>query len=144
MRVSHPGLRPRVGLVGKFAIASLVPIVALGIVLAHVLRAEIRQRALVNARQSAALLEQSLVQPQLTAADLRGRLGAGRIRTLDQLLEASLASNAIARIKIWKPDGRPVYATEHAIIGKKFSPSDELREALGGDTASEISDLRKA
>src|SRR5712691_10115 len=144
MRVSHPGLRPRVGLVGKFAIASLVPIVALGIVLAHVLRTEIRQRALVNARQSATLLEQSLIQPQLTAADLRGRLRAGRVRTLDQLLQASLAGNEIARIKIWKRDGRPVYATDHAIIGKRFAPSEELRTALSGDTASEVSDLRRA
>jgi diguanylate cyclase (GGDEF)-like protein len=144
MRVLRPVLRPRVGLLGKFAIASLVPIVALGIVLAHVLRAEIRQRALVNARQSAKLLELSLIQPRLTAGDLRGRLPAGRVRTLDQLLRASVAGNEIARIKIWKRDGRVVYATDHAIIGKQFPPSSELREALSGDTASEISDLRRA
>src|SRR6266498_4346566 len=45
MQIFHPPLRPRVGLLGKFAIASLVPIVLLGFVLAQILRAEIRQRA---------------------------------------------------------------------------------------------------
>ena len=97
---------PRVGLLGKFALVSLVPIVLLGIVLAHVLRDQVRQRSLVDARQSAAVLEQSLIAPQLTAADLRGHLAQPRIRALDHLLHASLADQAIARIKIWNRDGR--------------------------------------
>ena len=72
----RPERRPRIGLLGKFAIVSLVPIVLLGLALAFVLRDEIRQRALSNARQSATLLELSLVQPQLAAADLKTGLGA--------------------------------------------------------------------
>ena len=135
---------PRVGLLGKFALVSLVPIVLLGIVLAHVLRDQVRQRSLVDARQSAAVLEQSLIAPQLTTADLRGHLPQSRIQALDHLLHASLADQSIARIKIWNRDGRAVYATDHTIIGKRFAPSDELREALSGRTASEISDLNKA
>jgi diguanylate cyclase (GGDEF)-like protein len=137
-------LRPRLGLVGKFAVVSLVPIMLLGIVLAHVLRAEIRQRALVNARQSAALLDQSLVQPRLTASDLTNGLSATRVRTLDRALQASLAGKQIARIKVWNRDARAVYATDHAIIGHTFPASDELRKALSGNTASEVSNLRAA
>jgi len=137
-------LRPRLGLVGKFAVVSLVPIVLLGIVLAQVLRAEIRQRALVNARQSAALLDQSLVQPRLTASDLANGLSATRVRTLDRALQASVAGKQIARIKVWNRDARAVYATDHAIIGQTFPISDELRTALSGNTASEVSNLRAA
>jgi diguanylate cyclase (GGDEF)-like protein len=144
MRLGVPRWRPRVGLLGKFAVASLVPLVLLGFALAHVLRGEIRQRALVNARQSAALLEQSLVQPRLRAVDLRTGLGAARIRSLDRLLAASVAGKEIARIKVWNLHGRAVYATDHAIIGRRFAPSDELRKALSGRTASEVSDLRAA
>src|SRR5205085_629750 len=59
-------------------------------------------------------------------------------------LEASLAGNEIARIKVWNRAGRAVYSSDHAIIGKSFPPSDELRKALGGETASEVSDLKKA
>ena len=140
----RPPLRPRVGLVGKFAFASLVPILLLGLVLAHVLRSEIRGRALLNARQSAALLDQSLVQPQLSPTDLRIGLSKARVRALDRTLQASLAGKQIARIKVWNHEGRAVYASDHAMIGEVFPPSDELRTALGGETASEVSDLQKA
>src|SRR5919201_2387778 len=140
----RPSLRPRVGLLGKFAIASLDPVLLLVLVLAHVLRGEIRQRALLNARQSAALLDQSLVQPQLSETDLRTGLSGARVRALDRTLEASLAGKEVARIKVWNRAGRVVYASDHAIIGKSFPPSDELGEALRGETASEVSDLEKA
>jgi diguanylate cyclase (GGDEF)-like protein len=144
MKTFRPPLRPRVGLLGKFALASVVPIVLLGAVLSHVLRAEIRQRALVNARQSAALLDRSLVQPQLSSADLQGGINEARIRALDRTLHASLAGRQIARIKVWNREGRVVYSSDHAIIGRAFPPSEELREALAGETASEVSSLEKA
>jgi diguanylate cyclase (GGDEF)-like protein len=140
----RPPLRPRVGLLGKFAFASLVPILLLGLVLAHVLRGQIRGRALLNARQSAALLDQSLVQPQLSRTDLRTGLSEARVRALDRTLQASLAGKQIARIKVWNREGRAVYASDHAMIGEAFPLSDELRTALGGETASEVSDLQKA
>jgi diguanylate cyclase (GGDEF)-like protein len=144
MRALLPPLRPRVGLLGKFAVTSLIPIVLLGLVLAHVLRAEVRQRALLDARDAAALLDRTLVQPQLTPHDLRAGLSATRVRALDRTLQPSLDGDQIARIKVWNPWGRAVYASDHALIGKTFPRSDELREALGGRTASEVSDLRKA
>jgi len=143
-----PALRPpllsRAGLLGTFALVSLVPIALLAVALAHVLRDDVSRRALVNARQSAALLEQSLVLPQLTPRDLHHGLTAAQVTRLDGLLRASLSSNEIARIKVWNRDGRAVYATDHSLLGKRFAPSDELRTALGGKTASEISDLRAA
>ena len=137
-------LRPRLGLVGKFALASVVPIVLLGMVLGHVLRDEIRQRALVNARQSAALLDRSLVQPQLSAADLANGLTPEHIRALDVALRPSLEGQEIARIKVWNRTGRVVYASDHQIIGHTFPLSEELRGALTGETASEVSTLQKA
>ena len=144
MEIFRPALRPRVGLLGKFALASVVPIVLLGLVLAHVLRGEIRQRALADARQSAALLDQSLVQPQLSPTDLRTGLSEVRVRALDRTLQAGLAGKEIARIKVWNRAARVVYASDHAIIGAHFPPSEELSKALGGQTASEVSDLKKA
>jgi diguanylate cyclase (GGDEF)-like protein len=140
----RPNLRPRVGLLGKFALASLLPIALLGIVLAHVLRDEIRQRALINARQSAALLEQSLVQPRLSAGSLTNGLTRNRMRALDEALRPSLAGKEIARIKIWNRNAKVIFASDHDIIGRAYPTSDELEEALDGHTASEISKLEKA
>src|SRR5262249_17479556 len=131
----RPPLRPRVGLLRQFALASLVPILLLGVALSHVLRGESRPRALQDARQSAALLDQAVVQPELSAADLRKGLSEPHVRGLDRTLAPSLAGNQIARIKVWNRTGRVVYASDHAIIGKRFEPSDELSEALDGETA---------
>lgn len=136
--------RPRVGLLGKFALASLLPAIVLGVVLSYVLRGEIRQRALLNARQSAALLEQSLVEPRLDARELRRGLTPLQVRRLDALLRPALAQNEIARIKVWNRAGRAVYATDHSLIGRRFTPSEELQRALGGRVASEISNLTAA
>src|SRR5919204_6615534 len=110
-------LRPRVGLLPQFAVVSVLPIVLLGLVLAHVLRAEIRERALAHARQSAALLEQALVQPRLRADEVRAGLGKARVQALDRALEPSLASREIARIKIWNRAGRAIYASDHRLLG---------------------------
>ena len=140
----RPSLRPRVGLVGKFALASLIPILLLGVVLARVLRDEIRQRALANARESAGLLEDSLVQPRLSSALLTRGLAPRDIEAVDAALAPSVRGDKIARIKVWNRDDRVVYATDHGIVDHRFPPSDELEKAFGGATASEISDLKKA
>ena len=137
-------MRLRDRLLGKFALASLVPIVVLGVVLGHVLRGEIRQRALGNARQAAQLIEQSLVQPKLSAAGLRIGLGRRPIQALDRALEPILVGKQIARIKVWNLQDRVVYASDHSIMGRVFPTSSELRTAFGGSIASEVSDLRKA
>jgi len=47
---------PRFSLLGKFAVVSVIPIVALGLVLGRVLEVQIRNQALSNARQLAALV----------------------------------------------------------------------------------------
>lgn len=55
MGSSRVGIRlPRLSLLGKFAVASLIPIVLLGLVLAKTLQIQIRNQALTNARQLAA------------------------------------------------------------------------------------------
>jgi diguanylate cyclase (GGDEF)-like protein len=140
----HSLLRPRVALLPQFALVSLVPIIALGLVLAHALRADIRARALAHARQSAVLLEQTLVQPRLKEDEFSAGLSDARVRALDRALAPSLASREIARIKVWNRAGEAIYATDHRLIGHRFPPSEELRTALAGQTASDVSGLEEA
>jgi hypothetical protein len=63
-------LRPRrlrrPSLLGRFAIASAVPVVLLGFVLAHLLEVKIRGRALADARQAVTLVARSAIEPQLS------------------------------------------------------------------------------
>ncbi len=59
-------LRPRLGLLGKFALASLLPIVVLGVALAHRISGQIENRALANAHQAAVLSSRLGIQPLLS------------------------------------------------------------------------------
>jgi signal transduction histidine kinase len=133
----------RLSLLGKFALASLIPIVLLGLVLAKTLQIQIRDQALTNARQLAALIARLDIQPQLTPDDLRNGLTPERLQQLDEVLHAGLVGEEIARIKIWSDDLRVVYSDDRDVIGRTFPPSHELEDALDGSIVSEVSDLTK-
>jgi len=134
---------PRLSLLGKFAVVSLIPIVLLGLVLAKTLQVQIRDQALTSARQLAALVARLDIQTQLTPDDLSQGLTPERLRRLDQVLHAGLVGEEIARVKIWSRDLRVVYSDDPELIGRAFPSSDELEEALNGRVASEVSDLTK-
>jgi len=134
---------PRLSLLGKFALVSLIPIVLLGLVLAKTLQVQIRNQALTSARQLAALVAKLDIQPQLKPDDLSQGLTQARLQRLDQALHAGLVGEEIARVKIWSRDLLVVYSDDPELIGRAFPSSDELEEALDGHVASEVSDLTK-
>ena len=136
--------RPRFGLLARFALASFVAVALLGLVLAHTLAAGVRTRALADARRTAALIDGSVVRPELTAAGLENGLPQERVHALDRALWPSVAAGEVARIKVWNRDSSVVYATDHSIIGKHFDVGDdELEEALDGETVSDVDNLKK-
>ncbi len=124
--------RARVSLTTQVALLSLIPIVALGFVLARVLQRQIVQRTLADADQSAQLVARLGVQPWLTPRDLHEGLSAGSIHKLDEQLRTRSVSD-LARIKIWSAAGRIVYSDDHALIGHSLGATDDdLHDALIG------------
>jgi diguanylate cyclase (GGDEF)-like protein len=123
---------PRLSLTQQVALLSLIPILALGFVLARVLQAQIVTRAVADASQSAQLLARIGIQPRLTPADLRSGLSQGEAGVLDRQLSARSATRDLARIKIWNTRHEVIYSDDHALIGHVFPPSDDLRNALAG------------
>ncbi|HEY5193437.1 MAG TPA: EAL domain-containing protein [Solirubrobacteraceae bacterium] len=123
------------------ALLSLIPIVALGIVLAWVLRGEIVARTLADATQSASLVARLGVQPRITPSELQHGLSADGVRALDEQLRARSVTNDLARIKIWNNEGLIVYSDDHALIGRHPGESDDLQNALHGnpDAAAVVS-----
>jgi diguanylate cyclase (GGDEF)-like protein len=111
---------------------SLVPIVALGFILARVLQAQIVSRALSDADQSAQLIARIGIQPRLTPHDLRYGLSAAGVRSLDDQLRARSVTQDLARIKIWNTKNQVVYSDDHSLIGRTLAPSDDLLNALAG------------
>jgi diguanylate cyclase (GGDEF)-like protein len=111
---------------------SLAPIVALGLILAQVLQAQIVSRALADADQSAQLIARIGIQPRLTPHDLRYGLSAAGVRSLDDQLRGRSVTRDLARIKIWNTRDQVIYSDDHGLIGRTLTPSDDLRHALAG------------
>ena len=136
--------RPRLSLLGKFALASLIPIVVLGLVLGYYIQQQIKDRALANARQVAVLSSELGIQPLLSPSDLKNGLTPERFRSLDRALGTNVMGDQVARVKIWNRDGRVAYSDDRGVVGRRFPISDDLEEALDGMVASEVSHLEAA
>jgi diguanylate cyclase (GGDEF)-like protein len=133
--------RPRVGLLGKFAVASAVPVVVLGIVLANYLGNQIHDRSLRSSVQAADLTVRLGIEPHLTRDALAHGLPAAQARALDDAVRGMAPGELhVARIQIWNEQRIIVYSTDRALVGKgaQGEPSAELAAALQGGTASEV------
>jgi diguanylate cyclase (GGDEF)-like protein len=124
--------RTRISLTGQVALLSLIPIVALGLVLAWVLQGRIVSRTLADATQSASLLARLGVQPRISPSELKRGLSADGIKALDAQLRARSVTHDLARIKIWNNEGVIVYSDDHKLISQQPGESDELKNALDG------------
>jgi len=124
--------RARVSLTGQVALLSLIPVMALGFVLAWVLRGQIVDRTLADASQSASLVARLGVQPRISQYELEHGLSAGGVKALDEQLKARSVTRDLARIKIWNNKGLIVYSDDHSLIGKRPGESDDLESALHG------------
>jgi diguanylate cyclase (GGDEF)-like protein len=122
----------RLSLTRQVALLSLVPIVALGLVLARVLQDQIVTRTLADASQSAQIIAHVAVQPRLSPKDMRTGLNSAGVKALDQQLSARSVTQDLARIKIWNTHHEVIYSDDHALIGRTLAPSDDLLNALAG------------
>jgi diguanylate cyclase (GGDEF)-like protein len=130
----------RLGLLGKFALASIVPIVLLGLVLSQYLKHRIEQRAIVQAERAAVLVARVGFQPHIRPIDLRrGYLPRFQARALDRALQSKQREDGVARIKIWNTGARVVYSDKRSLTGMKFHIFGPLRRALAGSVHSEVS-----
>ena len=124
----------------RFGMLALVPVVALGAVLAHELNVDIQQRYLDTERSSAALATQVGILPLLNQQQMfRGMTSDEIAQTDEHLLTASL-SNEFRRIKVWNTAGTIVYSDNHALIARTFKIDDDLEEALGGTSKASVTD----
>ena len=136
MRSWFGGLRPLV----RFGVLALLPVVALGAVLAHLLNTDVQQRYLDSSRTSATLLTQVGVQPLLNSQQVANGLTAAEVATIDEKLQGAALSDEVTRLKVWNRSGTIVYSDNRALIGRTFSIDDDLHDALGGTSRASVTD----
>jgi diguanylate cyclase (GGDEF)-like protein len=135
---------PTLSLVQKFGLLSLAAFSVLGLALGYTLRVQVRGRATDSAAQAAELVARLGIQPHLSPEDLREGMSRDRVAQLDRLLKGGRLGEQVARLKIWDRDSRVVYSDDPNLIGRVFPASGDLREALEGEVAAEVSGLEEA
>jgi len=123
----------RLSLTRQVALLSLIPMIALGVILAGVLQSQIDARVRADATETARLIARLGVEPWLDQNDLRHGLAPQQIARLDRQLATPEVTRDLARIKIWNAADTVVYSDDRTLIGRRLPPSDDLEEALAGD-----------
>ena len=126
------GRRLRLSLTQQVALLSLIPMVALGFLLARVLETQIVTRTLADEDEAAQLIAHLAIQPQLSPRDLQRGLSAEGVKALDHQLSGRSVTRDLARIKIWNASHKVIYSDDHSLIGHTFPASDDLEAALNG------------
>lgn len=88
-----------------------------------------------------ALYVDSFIAPHLQDLAHRQQLDAAHLATLGSLLTGTPLGQRIVAFKVWGPDGRVLYSTNPALIGREFPMRPDLAVAFAGEVHSEISDL---
>jgi diguanylate cyclase (GGDEF)-like protein len=142
-------LRPRLPkptLLVRFGLISALAIAAVGLVLVRDITSGIRGEAISDARSIATLAGELRLAPLLHASDLeRDRpLAPAQRARVAAALDDTLNRTGVRRIKIWDRRGLVVFSDDGTLIGRRFEIEDELHEALGGETASEVTSLKSS
>jgi diguanylate cyclase (GGDEF)-like protein len=125
----------RLTLLQTFSVLSLVVIAALGATLGTILHARIERRAVDDTRRLAVTVARVGIAGQLQGGEPNsGPLSPRRIADLDRWFMTS----GLLRGKLYDRDGRIKWSDDHTFIGQDASRHEDVREALEGETASEV------
>ncbi len=129
-------------LLARFTVISLFVTLLIAVGLAWRLELVLERDALAAVAQNTADQATTILNKNLTAADLKTPLPEDRYHEVDTLIHNTLLSANIVRIKIWNRDGLLVYADDKNLMGRTFPVETELQEAFSGDIATNISNLQ--
>lgn len=128
--------------VSQFVAASLLAALTLLVVSLYLSRQAATSEAIADARHTADILAQAVVQPNLTDALLQEDPAA--IQRLDSVVVGPIVGGSIVRVKIWTAQGDIVYSDEHRLIGTHYAlKADDLAVLRTGETEAEVSDLSR-
>ena len=135
-------------LLARFAAASLVLTVAVGLVLSVALSDLVTDRARQQAESAVVLAVRLGLQPQLRPTDFTDGFDPARLEHVEEALhrEAGTEVNSLddldpVTIKMFNRDGLLVYSDQRQLVGKQVD-SPDLRAALAGRVLSKFTSPR--
>ena len=128
--------------VGQFALAGVILLVIVGLATAIASRRVGEREAITDARSSAVIRAQSLVQPAVTDGLLSGSTAA--IARLDRVVRRDVIDRSLVRVKVWNRQGKILYSDQRRLIGDSYAlAADERRSLDIGVIQADVSDLTK-
>src|SRR3954447_9301895 len=122
----------------EFGLASLIPMIVVGLVLSTTLKSTIRKHEISSARQDAQVVAYVAVQNVLGSDDLSRGLTGTQQSALDRALNQVQGGTQVERTILRNREGRIVYADDHSLVGKLQPGGGEVRSALNGDIVSRV------
>jgi len=119
-------------LVLQFLMAGAAVMLAAMLVIGTWITARIEQSVVDNTASAAALYLGSFVAPISQELAANETLSEPATRALQESFAASGMGRRIVSFRIWKPGSRIIYATDLALVGQRFDPTEELRAAWSG------------
>ncbi|HEV7524475.1 MAG TPA: ATP-binding protein, partial [Acidimicrobiia bacterium] len=100
------------------------------------------REAITDARSSAVIKAQNLVEPAVTDGLLSGSPPA--IARVDRVVQHDVLDASLVRVKIWNRQGEILYSDEPRLIGETYGlAADERRSLDIGAITADVSDLTK-
>ena len=131
--------RWRLGLVGTFALASLLAILAIGVAITVVTTRQVVHTQELDAEFHARFVADSVLRFELKRFDVTRPLRGEDYLALDAFVHARILRNPVKRVKLWNPEGTIVYSDESRLVGMHFEGEPDASE--GGGAESEVTDL---
>src|SRR5215211_5561599 len=128
----------RLSLLAKFSLLTLLCVVALGVALFTVLRADIRDRALKDSREEATHLAVGVAIDLLTPEELNNGLDNSTLSAMDEAVEGHRLAGEIVTAKVFDGKGRMAYAADRGDIGE--GGGEHVHKALRGQVFAELED----
>jgi len=125
-----------------FLLASLVVLLANGLVMGFWVARQIEQSALDNDAASSSLYVDSVVSPYLQSLATQAQLGEADVAALDRVLNSGPLRDRIVALKIWSQDSHILYSPNRLLIGRQFVADVDLARALSGQVVADVSDLQ--
>jgi HD-GYP domain-containing protein (c-di-GMP phosphodiesterase class II) len=137
LRGWKPSLLTSFSLLGGFITVVIAVIFAFG------LQYQLEQNALGQEAASAADQVTLILSPNLTQADLSAPVAPARYAEIDALIHRDVLHAHIVRVKIWSKGGLLLYSDDKILVGQYFPATDELKKALAGAIATDVSTLNQ-
>lgn len=141
MRSNPYGRRRASRLFAVYAAASLIPVVALGALLAVSYRNDGNRAGLAEARNQARVLSDDAVAPALGATPLVGTLPASAQATLDSVFTQAEHTDRLVRMRVRDIDGKVVWSDDGSGFAPEATEDDEVDAALRGNVVSVLTRL---